>query len=304
MGINSIPFHKFHGLGNDFVLIDGVGRSNAAALARPLAKSIVIQMGHRSRGIGFDQLLHLLPATAAQKARGVYCRLLILNTDGSRAEMCGNGLRAAALYVWRYHKKVSYKKPLMFSTDAGALSAKFSGRAADLVCGKACNVVIETEMGVPKDLPLPRALQSAWQKHLPKNANPKVIDIGNPHLVFFISKATNTPHFAKKIGPIFETHKSFPRRTNVEFVSLLKKEPNKITAKVHVWERGAGLTMACGTGAVAVAKAWQQIVGDALREVCVVYPGGTVGVNIPADQKRCWWIRGTAAESFSGIFYP
>ncbi len=284
-----ISFEKLHGLGNDFVLIDARRQK-----PHPLPLAVVKAIGDRKRGVGFDQLLLL---TSMPHSKTI--RLKIYNTDGSLAEMCGNGLRAAALHVWQLWSTIpKTRDTLNFLTDAGPRLARLMGSINDKD-----GVSIETEMGVPKILPTPAALLKD-KKALPPSllALPIVVNVGNPHVVLFLKKPISAGE-AARWGCMIESHKSFPKRTNVEFCYIDAKKSTSTHARVitRVYERGVGLTEACGTGAVAVAAALVNsginVRGNA---VDVEFPGGTVCVEWNGTSRDQARLTGVAHHSFSG----
>jgi diaminopimelate epimerase len=272
----TLSFAKLHGTGNDFVVIDahdGVPE-NPAALARRLCD--------RHRGIGADGLILVAPSTAAD------CRMLVFNADGSRAEMCGNGIRALAKFV--LDRGLARANPLRVETDAGV---------KDLVCvrenGRVTRVTVD--MGTPE-----------WEgRRIPVDADGPVIDqpltvdgrtwtvtclaLGNPHCVVFVDDPAALDLAA--LGPRFEHHPFFPRRVNTEFVRVLGPE----RLAMRVWERGAGETQACGTGACAAAVAAART-GRSGRSVEVVLPGGALMVAWRPDDHV--HMTGDAVEVFEG----
>lgn len=250
-----------------------------------LTKPVVQAIGDRKRGVGYDQLLLL--RTSAR----VHAILDIYNCDGSMAEMCGNGLRAAALFLWT--RGGVKDANLVIETAAGDRQARRLGpQTSDGSEGS-----IECEMGVPKIKRLPKAIERGVKfkgSGSMKAFKPVCVDVGNPHAVFF-TMARNERQLTAW-GSMVETHKAFPKRTNVEFI----KKRDSHTIDVKVWERGVGITEACGTGAVASACAAIHE-GLVASPVEVRFPGGAAevrwdGIGQPA------YLRGHAAEVFSGTW--
>ena len=286
-----ILFQKLHGLGNDFVLIDGIGNPGLV-----LTKKTILELADRKRGVGYDQLL-FLQAPVSPKATA---KMVIYNTDGSIAEMCGNGLRAAALYLWKVDSRLP--QTIFIDTHSGLRSAS---RLSSLDEG-----VIETEMGAPqfKEASAQLLKAATWMK---TGVKASLVDVGNPHAVFLIKPPASpekpapfeklhksTLEWLTTNGALIENHKNFPNRTNVEFIEI----KNRKTIYVYVWERGVGLTEACGTGAVAAATAAMKL-GLCDKDVKVVFPGGIVEVSWDAKKKNASaFLRGTAHHSFSGEF--
>lgn len=219
-----MTFHKMHGLGNDFVLIDvrGNGRFDAAR---------VPMLADRHRGIGCDQILVLEDSLKADALMRIY------NPDGSKAGACGNGARCAARLVMNASKR-----------NACSIEAGPRLLACRDVDGR-----VEVDMGAPlfgwRDVPLVREADSAnliVRDDLPPAM---AVNMGNPHVVFFVNDVTAIDVAA--IGPEIERHPLFPERANVEFAQVLGRD----RIRMRVWERGAGITQACGSGACATAVA-------------------------------------------------
>lgn len=298
-----IPFHKLHGLGNDFVLIDE--REQTYDLDKRTVRAIAC----RKRGVGFDQLLVL------RSSPRVHALLDIYNADGSNAEMCGNGLRAAALYLWRSAAADTAVKM------SGTARAKWMGAAAgsegnieslldhslvhELVIETAAgdrraralgpieseDCVIECEMGVPKTPASPLALKRGvrFRKSV---QHPVIVNVGNPHAVVFLYPKSDKD--LADWGALLENHKAFPKRTNAEFVQVRDQH----IIEVRVWERGVGITEACGTGAVAAAVAAIKK-GLAESPVEVRFPGGAAEVRWDGPRQSAF-LRGRAHYVFSG----
>lgn len=262
-----LPFMKMHGAGNDFVVIDSRGRGPqvTAALARAL--------GDRHRGVGFDQLAELHGGGA-----GVVL-LDFWNADGSRAGACGNATRCVADFLMAE----SGADAVTLVTTRGALHAV---QAAGW---------ISVNMGQPQlvwdEVPLARTMETL---HLPLSGDPAAVGMGNPHCVFFVPAAQEVDLL--HLGPRFEHDPLFPQRTNVEFVSVLG--PDHLL--VRVWERGAGVTLACGSGACAAAVA-AHLRGLAGRQVTLDMDGGQLKVDWRADGV---WLTGPVARVFDGWLSP
>lgn len=269
-------FTKMHGLGNDFVVIDA--RKKAIPNLRRKAQLIC----DRRFGIGCDQLLIITPSRKAD------VRMLILNADGSEAEMCGNGIRCFAKYLWdRKDPKIRKKKELAVETLAGVIRPRVVS-----------DNLVRVDMGEP-------VLDAAL---IPTRFEGRVIDrqievdggsyrvtavsMGNPHCVIFTDSVDAVPLEVE--GPPLERNPDFPKRTNVEFVEVVGKG----RVKVRVWERGSGATLACGTGACAVAVA-SALNGKTGRKVRVDLPGGALKIEWGKDNHV--YMTGPATEVFSGI---
>ena len=273
----ALPFVKAHGSGNDFVFVDARRGlpGDPAALAPCLCD--------RHRGIGADGLILLAPSETAD------CRMIIYNADGSRPEMCGNGIRAFAKVVTERFG-VTAGAALRVETDDGVKVVTMERDG-----GRVVRVTVD--MGVPEmdgrripvdadGLVVERPLVVAgreWQV--------TCVSMGNPHAVVFVDDpaALDLP----AIGPQFEHHPFFPKRVNTEFVRVASRG----RAVMRVWERGAAETQACGTGACAVAVAAAHT-GRTDRRVDVVLPGGTLAIDWRDDGHV--FMTGDAVEVFQG----
>jgi diaminopimelate epimerase len=274
----TLRFAKLHGTANDFVYVDArEGFPGDPALLAP-------GLCDRRRGIGADGLILLLPATAGD----AHCRMAIFNADGSRAEMCGNGIRGLAKFV--HDRGLVRAEPLRVETDAGVKTLR-----STVENGRVTRVTVD--MGVP-----------VWEgRAIPVAADGEVVErplevagrtwtvtcvsMGNPHCVVF--EDGEPAAVLREIGPRFERHPFFPRGVNTEFIRV--DGPQRLT--MRVWERGAGETMACGTGACAAAVAAART-GRTGRHVTVTLPGGDLDVEWRADDHVL--MTGDAVEVFEG----
>ena len=262
----TIAFIKMHGLGNDFVVLDS--RTTALPTMTP---AVARALGDRRTGIGFDQLVLLEPsATQAFRMR-------IFNSDGSEVEACGNAARAVALL---------HGEPVVIETGGGPIALESLGDGA------------RVDMGLPRfdwdAIPLAYPMDTftmpvGWESL----EAPMAVNVGNPHAIFFVDDADAVP--LATLGPVIEHDPLFPERVNVNVTSLAG--PDHL--KLRVWERGAGLTRACGTGACATAVA-------AIRRGLVASP---VRVTLPGGDLVIAWepggsilMSGPAAESYRGTF--
>jgi diaminopimelate epimerase len=263
-----LAFLKMHGAGNDFVILDSRGRE---AVATPgLARAL----GDRNRGVGFDQLAEIRDATDADVALDFW------NSDGSRAGACGNATRCVADHVMRDLGR----DRLSLRTARGILQAE---RLAD---GR-----VNVNMGPPQtawaEVPLARAVDTL---HLPLPGDPVAVGMGNPHCVFFLADAEAVDLPAR--GPAIEHDPLFPQRTNVEFSSV--SGPDRL--RMRVWERGTGVTLACGSGACATAVA-AHLRGLTGRCVTLQLDGGVLEVDWRDDGV---WMTGPVAHVFDGWLTP
>ena len=248
-----------HGLGNDFVCLDRFFSTSDLDYPK-LARSLC----HRQFGVGADGLIVILPSTTAD------ARMRIFNSDGSEPEMCGNGIRCFAKYVY----DIGYvpKEEMTVETLAGILTVK-------LTVNKGEAQLITVDMGQPKlkpeEIPVKVEGRRAVREKLQVNGRTVLftaVSMGNPHCVVFCPDFEDLD-FAT-LGPALEKHPLFPQKTNVEFVRV--DDPAELTVKV--WERGVGPTLACGTGACA------SVVAAVLEEKCerqvtVHLPGGDLYIE-------------------------
>jgi diaminopimelate epimerase len=268
-----LEFVKMHGLGYDFILIDCIKQDI------PNPQDFAVKYCNRRFGIGADQLLLLYPSEIAD------FKMRIFNADGSEVEMCGNGIRCFAKYIW--DRGFSKKEVLEVETLAGIIKPKKIG---DL---------IQVDMGIPQFNPslIPVDVEgeqafdillevSGWHTKI------NCVSMGNPHSVIFLSGEPKD--FAvNKYGPLIENHPIFPKRTNVEFAFV--QNPREIT--MRVWERGAGETLACGTGACATAVTAIKK-GFTEKKVTVHLLGGDLHVEWAEDGHV--YMTGPAEEVFEG----
>ncbi len=267
-----IPFIKMHGAGNDFVFLD------KKTFGGTLNAKTVRRLMDRHFGIGGDQLLFL---NAKNKKRP---SLLIYNSDGSQAEMCGNGVRAVGAYLNRFR---GFKENFILQTKAGPIGILYSGRDVEVDMGKP---IFEGEK-IPVKAKGP---VTSFPFHVGgERFEINCVSMGNPHCVIFVKDVKRFP--VEKFGPMIETHPFFPKRVNVEFVQILSRG----RVRARVWERGAGETLACGTGACAVGVigAWT---GKTSRNIKVILPGGQLGVRWADDQHV--FLTGPAEVTYEGEF--
>jgi len=252
-------FVKVEGLGNDFVLLDA--RRTPAPLDAPRA----VALCDRHRGIGADGVLLL---AASKKAAA---RLEIWNADGSRAEMCGNGLRCAALLLLNERGAPE----VTVETAAGLHRCRLAGGGSHASSAEVWVELVGLDVGKKSE-----TLEVPGPRGEPISLSGRRVSLGNPHFVLFGGADATR---AAQLGPAIEQHRAFsPGRTNVEFCELPSQPGGTAPSpglRIRVWERGAGLTMACGTGAAAAAAAaWAD--GHLPRERTLVeLPGGTVTVE-------------------------
>ncbi|WP_284125054.1 diaminopimelate epimerase [Parerythrobacter aestuarii] len=261
-----ISFTKMHGLGNDFVMLDA--REHRLP---PMTAAIARALANRTTGIGCDQLILLEPSEAAD------FRMRIFNADGGEVEACGNASRAVALL---------HGKAATVETNGGMIEVAPTKGGA------------RVDMGVPRfeweAIPLAYAMDTlsmpvGWGEL----EAPVAVNVGNPHVVFFVEDADAVR--LDLMGAGIETDELFPQRINVNVASVTGKD----AIKLHVWERGVGLTRACGTGACATAIAAMRR-GLTGRTVDVTLPGGVLTIEWNAHGRII--MTGPATESFRGSF--
>jgi diaminopimelate epimerase len=255
------PFHKMHGLGNDFAVFDA--REEPLAMTEPLARALA----DRRTGIGCDQLIVLEPSDVAD------VRMRIWNHDGGEVESCGNASRCV----------VALTGATSIETDGGVVTGAADGSEVEVAIG-------EPRFGW-EDVPLAYAMDTtalpmAWGE-LEK---PMALSVGNPHLVFFVEDGEAIP--LDGLGPLIEHDPAFPDRINVNVAQV-----GGGGIRLRTWERGAGMTLACGTGACATAVA--AIASKrAASPVRVTMPGGTLTISwAPGEPIR---MRGAASHVFEG----
>ncbi len=266
------PFFKYHGLGNDFVVLDR--RERGVDIDADTTRRLC----DRHVGVGADGVLTILPSAGASG------RMVVHNADGSIAQMCGNGLRCVVKHL--AERGAGQPARLEVDTGAGRLSAELAWAA-----GRVAAVTVA--MG-PARLEAP--ILPGGGPFVAQRLGDVVgtaVSMGNPHLVLL----DTPPAAAGELGPRFERHPSFPERTNVEFVAA--RPDGGLT--VAVWERGVGLTLACGTGACAAVTA-AALAGRVAFEVWVpvALPGGVLDIRVAADLSQVW-LRGPATFVFEGV---
>ena len=270
-----VPFTKMHGTGNDFILVD------CRSFDLPDPAGFSARYCHRHYGIGADQVLLLYPSSVADFKMKIY------NADGSEVEMCGNGIRCFAKYIW--DRNLSGKQALEVETLAGIIRPVRAGN----------NVRVDMGMPVFEPQLIPVNIQEAG----PLVDYPLTIDgrefrltfvsMGNPHAVIFLDE--DVSEFPVEIyGPKIEHHSLFPKRTNVEFVNVISR--NEL--RMRVWERGSGETLACGTGATATGVA-AMIKTLADKEVTVRLLGGELLIEWTGNSHA--YMTGSANEVFEGV---
>ena len=272
-------FTKWQGCGNDFVLID--------CRAQELADygAFAQKACNRHYGIGGDGILVVLPSDKAD------FRMRIFNTDGSEAEMCGNGIRCFARYL--YDNGITKKRKFTVETGAGILVPEII-EADGTVTG------VRVDMGEPV-LQADQIPMKGYGSNRVVNEPVEVagrswritgVSMGNPHCVVFVDDIETTP--IEEVGPVFETQERYPKKTNTEFVQVLDRQH----MRMRVWERGAAITLACGTGACATLTA--AVLNDLTdRKAEIQLDGGTLTIEWD-ERDNHLYMTGPAVQTFAG----
>lgn len=275
-----IQFVKMHGLGNDFVVVDCL--SHAYDIEQ-LVRSAVYLCDRRF-GIGGDGLILVLPSTTGD------FRMRIINSDGSEPEMCGNGIRCFAKYL--YEHGLTQATTFMVETLAGPIIPVLTlkGNHVHSVCVDMGEPRLERSQ-IPMNGPAGQVVNEPLRVDT-QSFNVTAVSMGNPHAVIFVGDVKSFP--VEKYGPVIETHAVFPKKTNVEFAQIVAPA----YLKMRVWERGAGITQACGTGACATLVA-AVLTNNAERTATVELPGGPLRISWN-DEDNHVYMTGPAEEVFSG----
>lgn len=275
-----LNFTKYQGLGNDFILVDN------RHIDEPLISPAVAQkMCDRHFGIGADGVIFVLP-----KVGDTDYTMRIFNSDGSEPEMCGNGIRCLAQFLTELEGKEEIGKTYKINTLAGLISPTIMGDGQ-----------VKVDMGKPqlKAEKIPTTLSEVNEMVINQSlfANGveyfvSCVSMGNPHCLIFVDNLDTVN--LTDVGVYLENHPSFPQKTNVEFIQVIR--PNYL--KMKVWERGAGITLACGTGACAT------VVAGVLNHQCdrtttVELPGGCLDIDWDENDNHVY-MTGPAVKVFSG----
>jgi diaminopimelate epimerase len=277
-----IEFSKYHGLGNDFILIDN--RHSTEPIVTPQQ---AVQMCDRHFGIGGDGVIFALPGR-----EGTDYTMRIYNSDGSEPEMCGNGIRCFAQFIADLEGNQEVNKTYRIDTLAGVIAPQMQE-----------NGEVKVDMGTPflTAAEIPTTLAAADDKVVDislevdgKTWAVTCVGMGNPHCITFVEDSDSIP--LESIGPLFEHHAVFPQRTNTEFIQVVKSD----YLKMRVWERGAGITLACGTGACAAVVA--GVLNSKCDRLCTVeLPGGCLQIEWSANNNRVY-MTGSATRVFTGKY--
>lgn len=278
-GGHAMKFTKMHGIGNDYVYVD----CTKEEIADPGAVSRFVSDRHF--GIGSDGLILIKSSDKADFRMDMY------NSDGSQGEMCGNGIRCVAKYVYDYG--LTDKDEISIETLAGIKYLKLT-----VENGKVSKVRVNMGAPIlaPEQIPVTAGREPVVQEPIEvcgREWKMTCVSMGNPHAVIFID--TPVKEFPLlQVGPHFEKHERFPRRTNTEFVRVLDRH----TLEMRVWERGAGETLACGTGTCATVVAG-VLNGLCERKAVVHLLGGDLEIEW-SEADNCVYMTGTATTVFDG----
>lgn len=276
----TLKFSKYHGLGNDFILIDN--RNSTEPL---ITSAKAIEICDRHFGIGADGVIFALPGQ-----NGTSYTMRIFNSDGSEPEMCGNGIRCLAQFITELEGKEEIGKTYPIHTLAGVITPKIEG-----------NGQVKVDMGKPELISqnIPTNLTAKGEKVInqPLTVQDQTwlvtcVSMGNPHCITFVDDVEAIDLVT--IGPKFEHHSAFPQRINAEFIQVVSKD----YLKMRVWERGAGITLACGTGACASVVA--AVLNEKSHRLCTVeLPGGCLSIEWSEEDEHIY-MTGPAQKVFSG----
>lgn len=286
--VKRLPFVKMHGVGNDYIYMDNIHRENGSWLNEEHLPDLSRKVSDRHFGIGSDGLILILPSEVAD------FKMRIFNADGSEAQMCGNGIRSVAKYV--FERGMTKKTTLKIETRAGI-------KIIDLFVKDGHVESIRVDMGKPVLDPALIPVEGEKTNNFfnqdinieGKNFHVTAIGMGNPHCVIFVDELTE--ELVNKYGPLIETHPIFPQKTNVEFVKIVDSDH----IEMRVWERGSQETLACGTGACAATVA-SFINGLTGLEVEVKLKGGTLKIEIDEKTNHVF-MTGGAEFIAEGIYF-
>ena len=275
-----MQFTKMHGIGNDYVYVNCFEET----VGEP--EKLAVEVADRHFGIGSDGLILICPSQQAD------VRMRMFNADGSESEMCGNGIRCVAKYV--YDHGIATKNPLRIETGNGVLVVNLTIDGGQFLAAR-------VNMGEPilESSKIPMAIDDtrAVNYQIEVAGLPMVltaVSMGNPHAIFFVDDVANV--VIEKLGPTIENHAVFPQRTNVHWVQLVGR--NEVI--MRTWERGAGVTLACGTGASAVCVAG-VLTERTDRKITAHLPGGDLEIEW-SEADNCVYMTGPATEVFTGTW--
>jgi diaminopimelate epimerase len=274
-----MKFTKMHGIGNDYVYVNTFDQRTPADPAR-----LAIAISDRHFGVGGDGLILIGPSERAD------ARMRMFNADGSEAEMCGNGVRCVAKYV--HDHGIARRSRLAIETGRGILTLDL-----EIEGGKARRVRVDMGAPIVQGSDIPTTLPGDPPVNAPlvlegERLAATAVSMGNPHAVVYVDHVDTYP--VETLGPLLEHHSAFPRRVNAHFVTVLGRDE----VKMRTWERGSGITLACGTGACAVCVAG-VLTGRTGPKILAHLPGGDLELEW-AGPGQSVFMTGPATEVFSG----
>ena len=280
-GIDQMKFTKMHGAGNDYVYVNLFEETVPEDVTE-----LAVAISDRHTGVGSDGLILIEPSDTAD------ARMRMFNADGSESEMCGNGIRCVAKYV--YDHGIAVKEEMTIETGAGVLALTLFPEN-----GKVEQVRVNMGRPILKSEQIPTTLEGdpPLNAELPlgdRTLEVTCISMGNPHCITYVDEVND--EWVHRVGPEVEAHSAFPNRVNAEFIQVLS--PNEFI--MRVWERGSGETMACGTGACAVAVAG-VLTGRTERNVLAHLPGGDLHLEWSSQTDEVF-MTGPATEVFTGYW--
>lgn len=294
-------FTKMQGIGNDYIYIDAFENEV------PEPEKLAVKVSDRHFGVGADGLILVGPPTQEALLEGAHVRMRMFNADGSESEMCGNGVRCLAKYAYDHH--LSKANPMRVETGRGVLTLDLwmhhnrvnqvtvnlgqpilkPNQIPVMITGfdQLVNHPVEPSLGLSR---MPSGAD--WIKVAGLEGGMTCVSMGNPHVVMYVRHVAKVP--LEEVGPLIEKHALFPRRVNVHFVQV--HHSGEVT--MRTWERGSGITLACGTGAGAVCVAG-VLTGKTSRIVLANLPGGRLALKWN-ESDGCVHLTGPAVEVFSG----
>ena len=277
-------FTKMHGISNDYVYVNGFAE-NVADPAR-----VAIAVSDRHTGIGSDGLIMILPSDKAD------VRMRMFNADGSEGEMCGNGIRCVAKYAFDHG--LTQNNPMRVETGRGVLSLALltrSGKVEEVTVNMDQPILDLAKIPVDREKVVAGSREHEYRLSMAQGnelVNATFVSMGNPHAVIFTPDVKSLD--LARIGPPLENHKAFPRRMNVHWAQVVSRDE----VIMRTWERGSGITWACGTGACAVAVAG-VLTGRTNRKILAHLPGGDLNLEWRESDGNVY-MTGPATEVFSG----
>ena len=281
-----ITFSKMHGLGNDYVVID---ESKKIIIPEEKKPEICEEICRRGFSVGADGVIFVTPASNEEAD----IRFRIFNSDGTEAEMCGNGIRCFAKYV--YENEILQSKEMLVETLGGIKEIEL-----DVMGGEVRSSSVD--MGIPtfktSEIPMKTEKEEFLDSELDVDGTLvklTAVNVGNPHAVIFTENIEDVD--LNVLGPLIENHPVFPEKTNVHFVNII----NRNEIEMITWERGAGFTLACGTGATASVMAWFKL-GKLDEEVEVHLPGGELLIIVyEIGEETTLFMERESVSVFDGV---